>query len=249
MNICYLQPKCDKQTKESGEDASVDGQAEMQCRNLQGEIRKLKLANVRLTSEKISELNCLLQERNFVWNQFKKMESDYSNLVKAKRLELEQAIQKIAELQEAAEKSNVLIKEKDLTIDSLKERLIKQEKNMDDCSREVSKLSRERKLLKSSGNSSSMQLRRCSQLKPFSVSRESVDTGTKLRTDSSNLLLTPSRKKVSWADLNSVDLKVRGTGRSPSKIKKEVSALQASAAAITIEKVHFWTCSSITSMF
>lgn len=171
-----------------------------------------------------------------MWNQFKKMESDYSHLLKAKRSELELAAQKIAELQQAADKCNLLIKEKDIVIGSLREEINTKEKKLIDYSREISKVSKDLELLKSSSDSSSMRLRACPRAVSANDGRLKVDTGTNLRNGTRSFLSTPDEKKVSSTVSSSALTSGRGARRTPSRLKNERS-LKASAGTKTLEQV------------
>ncbi|KAK9099660.1 hypothetical protein Syun_026705 [Stephania yunnanensis] len=71
---------------------------ERRTKLLEYEIRKLKHAYEKLVSKNKSEVSALLSERDFVWNQYKKMESDYTALLTKKQTEVEKANEKIANL-------------------------------------------------------------------------------------------------------------------------------------------------------
>ncbi|XP_058091055.1 uncharacterized protein LOC131237356 [Magnolia sinica] len=94
-------------------------------KTLQEEIRRLKSANEKLNSQKSAEISALLAERNFVWNQFKRMESDYTNLLKSKRIEVEHANESIEKIQLSVETLQSSNKEKDEAIFKLKADLAK----------------------------------------------------------------------------------------------------------------------------
>ncbi|XP_038976763.1 MAR-binding filament-like protein 1 isoform X2 [Phoenix dactylifera] len=86
---------------------------------LEDEIRKLKHAYKRLSSEKESEVSALLAEKEFVWNKFKDMEKDYTDLLKSKRIEVEQAEEAMEKLVRNLEKLQSSASEKDETISGL----------------------------------------------------------------------------------------------------------------------------------
>ncbi|XP_068640445.1 uncharacterized protein [Aristolochia californica] len=152
-----------KQMKESVGPTEVDAQDERHSKNFQEEIKRLKHTVDKLTSQKKSEVNALLNERNFVWNQLKRMESDYSNLLKTKSLELHQANEKIEKLLLNVKKSELSAKEKDEAIGKLKGDLARLEKDVDSRTKEVSKLAKELSLSRSSKRSTVTRMVRCSE--------------------------------------------------------------------------------------
>lgn len=77
------------------------------------EIKKLKHAYRDLSSRRDTEVSALLAEKDFVWNQFKKMESDLA-LFKSKRTEADRQAMKAAEkLQDSIENLQQAINKKD----------------------------------------------------------------------------------------------------------------------------------------
>lgn len=117
---------------------------------MRDEIRRLKHSNEKLNSQRNSEVSALVAERNFVWNQFKKMESEYTGLLKSKRVELEHANESMAKLQSIVEKLQPSSKEKDEIIMKLKAEISKLEMNIGTRDKEISRLSKELKVLSSS---------------------------------------------------------------------------------------------------
>ncbi|KAJ6829886.1 centromere-associated protein E [Iris pallida] len=91
--------------------------------NLEGEIRKLKASYKKLSSKKEAEISALLAEKDFVWYQLKKMESDYAGIIKSKRIEVEQANEAVAKLQRNLVELQTSVHEKDETIAQLNARV------------------------------------------------------------------------------------------------------------------------------
>ncbi|XP_010920231.2 uncharacterized protein [Elaeis guineensis] len=83
---------------------------------LEGELRRLKHAYKRLSSKKEAEVSALSAEKDFVWNQLKNMESDYTGLLKIKRTEVERANEAMEKLHHDLEKLQSSANEKDGTI-------------------------------------------------------------------------------------------------------------------------------------
>ncbi|CAL5383464.1 unnamed protein product [Camellia sinensis] len=101
-----------------------------------------------------SEMLALLSERNFVWNQYKKRESDLTNRLKIKSTEVEHANEKIQELlttMEQLKSSNV---EKDIAILKLKTDMAELEAASTKKSDEISRLSNKLELLRKAGSNS-----------------------------------------------------------------------------------------------
>ncbi|OVA18568.1 hypothetical protein BVC80_1831g105 [Macleaya cordata] len=185
----YLTYKCSEQKEKSGgKDVEVEKEKggdgnpksaenskedERRSKILEGEVKKLKRAYEKLTSKNSSEVSALLSERNFVWNQFKKMESDYTSLLKSKRIEVAQANEKIKELLTSMEKLQSSHNEKDETIMKLKAKLAKLEADVASSNREISVRSRELELLRNSRSTLDTPfLNRCTT-EPSTTSSES----------------------------------------------------------------------------
>ncbi|THG11404.1 hypothetical protein TEA_018513 [Camellia sinensis var. sinensis] len=101
-----------------------------------------------------SEMLALLSERNFVWNQYKKRESDLTSRLKIKSTEVEHANEKIQELlttMEQLKSSNV---EKDIAILKLKTDMAELEAASTKKSDEISRLSNKLELLRKAGSNS-----------------------------------------------------------------------------------------------
>ncbi|KAF8405367.1 hypothetical protein HHK36_010271 [Tetracentron sinense] len=150
---------------------------EQRSKILEGEVRKLKRAYEKLTSKNSSEVSALLSERNFVWNQFKKIESDYTSLLKSKHVKVDQANEKVEELLAGMERLQSSNTEKDDTILKLKTNLAKLEEDTNNSNKEISRLSRELELLRKSRSSSvTPVLNRCTT-KPSTCSLGSKKDG------------------------------------------------------------------------
>ncbi|KAJ4964446.1 hypothetical protein NE237_024385 [Protea cynaroides] len=108
-----------------------------------GESRKLKHAQEKLTSENNPEVSALLAERNFLWNQFKKMENDYNSFIKSKQIEVHQANQNIEKLLASMEELQLSNIEKDETILMLRTDLAKLVADMEHSNKENTRLSSE----------------------------------------------------------------------------------------------------------
>lgn len=129
------------------------------------EVRRLKTENEKLTLEKNSEISALLAEKNFIWNQFNKLEHDMSEQLRRKCTELEHAkgkiqafMRNIEELQSSnTNKDNTIAtlrSQMDTTIATLRSQMAKLESDSITKCEQISKLSTELALLKKSGSSS-----------------------------------------------------------------------------------------------
>lgn len=101
-----------------------------------------------------SEMLALLSERNFVWNQYKKRESDLTNRLKIKSTEVEHANEKIQELLTTLEQLKSSNVEKDIAILKLKTDMAELEAASTKKSDEISRLSNKLKLLRKAGSNS-----------------------------------------------------------------------------------------------
>ncbi|KAF0894129.1 hypothetical protein E2562_034697 [Oryza meyeriana var. granulata] len=72
-------------------------------RDLRAEIKKLKQAYMTLSSKKDKEVSALRAEKDFVWNQLRTMEKDYTDILKKKNIEAAQATEAAQKLQKSLE--------------------------------------------------------------------------------------------------------------------------------------------------
>ncbi|KAG0453019.1 hypothetical protein HPP92_025683 [Vanilla planifolia] len=94
----------------SGSSSIFDGESGMHVKR---EIKKLKHAYKKLSTRRDAEVAALLAEKDFAWNQFKKMESEYLCLVKYKHTEVDQAKLAAEKLQGNVEKLLLSLNEKE----------------------------------------------------------------------------------------------------------------------------------------
>ncbi|KAK4429377.1 hypothetical protein Salat_1238100 [Sesamum alatum] len=147
----YLSEKC-SEPKDTLDDFSNKGEGRRN-KALQNEVRKLKSEIEKCKSEKNSEISALLQEKNFVWNQYKMMESNYTKLRK-KSDEVEHANERLQALVNRAE-------ELQISNEKLKTDFAKMESESVQKSEEILRLSKKIELLKSKLGSVSPLLRPC----------------------------------------------------------------------------------------
>lgn len=123
---------------------------ERHSKKLEAEVRRLKHEYEKLALEKSSEISALLAEKNFVWNQYKILENDYTSKLKSKHSEVEQANEKAKKLLASMEQLQSLNDEKDETIARLKDKVKLMEADSSKLNEENSRLSKELELLKKS---------------------------------------------------------------------------------------------------
>ncbi|CAN4093985.1 unnamed protein product [Withania somnifera] len=131
--------------------AATNEKAETRKKAWEDEVRRLKTENEKLTSEKNSEISALLAEKNFIWNQFNKLEHDTTEQLRRKCTELENANGKIQAFTRKIEELQSSNTNKDYTIAMLRSQMAKLESDSVTKSEEISKLSTELALLKKSG--------------------------------------------------------------------------------------------------
>ncbi|KAJ4967017.1 hypothetical protein NE237_018866 [Protea cynaroides] len=140
--------------KGGGEDGYSKEEEQRHSKILEGEVRKLKRAQEKLTSEKNSEVSALLTEKNFVWNKLQKMEGDYNSLLESKLSEVQQANGKIEKLIASMEQLESSNGQKDEAIFMLRTDLAKLEADKELSNIEISRLSKELESLKKSRSAS-----------------------------------------------------------------------------------------------
>ncbi|KAK2660723.1 hypothetical protein Ddye_007256 [Dipteronia dyeriana] len=129
---------------------------------IEGDVKRLKLEYDKLALEKRKEVSSLLVEKEFVWHQFKLMESELTNKLNSKRAEVDQANENIANLLASTEQLQSSNNEKDKCIASLKTNISEMEAGAGKLNDKISKLSRELELLRKSRNGSvTPMLNRC----------------------------------------------------------------------------------------
>lgn len=121
---------------------------------LQDEVWKLKSEIEKCKLEKNSEISALLAEKNFVWNQFKKMEEDFNIQLRKKSDEVEHANEKVRMLVNRAE-------ELQMSNEKLRTDFTKMESESVQKNEEIFKLLKKIELLKSRSGSESPLLRPC----------------------------------------------------------------------------------------
>jgi chromosome segregation ATPase len=121
-------------------------------------LSRLKAENEKLAEEKNSELLALLQEKNFVWNQFNKMENDYSHKLRSKQDEVEKANEKINTLVSNMEQLQSENTKKDSRISELESKVAHMDSETKRLNKEKSGLMAELESLRKLKNS---------QVKPF----------------------------------------------------------------------------------
>ncbi|KAK1273431.1 hypothetical protein QJS04_geneDACA017336 [Acorus gramineus] len=176
---------------------------EKRSKVLEREIKKLNRNHENNVSRKNAEISALLAERDFVWNQFKKMESDYTNLLKSKNIEVELAKDNIQKLEVLMENLQSSVKEKDELITTLRADRDKIEMVMRKCTEETPRLLKELELLKSTRNAS---------LTP--VVKEKDELITTLR-----------------ADRDKIEMDMRKSTEETSRLLKELELLKSSRNA------------------
>ncbi|PIN09144.1 hypothetical protein CDL12_18269 [Handroanthus impetiginosus] len=148
----YLSQNCSAPKNTSG-DVSGKGEGGLRNKALQDEVRKLKSGIEKCKLEKNSEISALLEEKNFVWNQLKIMENDYSKQLKKKCDEVDHANEKVQILVDQAEELQISNERLRTDFANMKSESVQK-------SEEISRLLKEIEVLKSrSSGSASPSLR------------------------------------------------------------------------------------------
>lgn len=133
-------------------DISIKGE-NLRKKALQDEVRKLK-SEIQRYKLKDSEISALLAEKNFVWNQYKEMETTFNEQLRKKRDEVENANEKVQILASRADELQILN-------EKLRGNITKMESESSQKNEEISELRKEIESLKSRSGSASTLLRPC----------------------------------------------------------------------------------------
>lgn len=132
-------------------------------KGLDDDLRNLQQEYDKLASEKKTEVSALLAEKQFVWNQYNLLEKDYTDKLKSKQSEVEQANEKVQSLLASMEQLQSSNKEKDDKVALLTTEAANKETDSTKLKKENSKLLKELELLRKSASSSATSvLNHCS---------------------------------------------------------------------------------------
>ncbi|XP_020527454.1 filamin A-interacting protein 1-like isoform X2 [Amborella trichopoda] len=149
---CLSEKTCDRQGHVSGTEKGEGGvnqgrssskKTDQSSNKLQAELRKLSSECEKLNLKKNRDVSALLLERNFVWDQMKRMEEDYIGRLKGKEKELELANETTEKFGHNLEKLQSTLDEKDAIVIKLKSDLAESKAELDKLNKELSRLSHE----------------------------------------------------------------------------------------------------------
>ncbi|GAB2293866.1 hypothetical protein Dimus_028077 [Dionaea muscipula] len=128
-----------------------DGSSKMTCAKksehhhprLEKEVERLKTEYQELSTQKSAEISALLTEKSFVWNQYRIMESDLTNQLRIKNVEVSKLNEKVVILLENIEELQSANEEKDAKITALEANVAKLEADADKKSQEFSRILKE----------------------------------------------------------------------------------------------------------
>lgn len=164
---------------------------------LEDEIKRLKHELGSLVSEKDAEMSALMAEKNFVWNQFRIMETNLNNKLKSKEAEARLANEKISGLLASIEKLQSSNDDKDEVIARLKSEAASMEAIARKKDDDIMILVHELELLRG---------RRCTSETPTLIRCTSPgSTGSTLRNKDANVIVNrqPAFARVSDSTKNS----------------------------------------------
>ncbi|GAY42909.1 hypothetical protein CUMW_070600 [Citrus unshiu] len=111
------------------------------------------------------EVSAFLDERAFLWNQYKVMENDLTSKINSKRAEVDRANERIEKLLASTEQLQLSNNEKDETIAKLKTQIAQMETGSKKWNTEISRLTQELELLRKSRTASDTPvLNRCTRI-------------------------------------------------------------------------------------
>lgn len=129
---------------------------------LENNLKRLQCENEKLMLDKNSAISALLAEKNFVWNQYKLMETNLNEQLRQKRVDVESANEKIRGLLSSMEDMQSSDSVKDRMIARLNNDIARLRSDLVKNDEEVSRLSRELEALRRlRKDSMTPVLRRC----------------------------------------------------------------------------------------
>ncbi|XP_042012984.1 uncharacterized protein LOC121761399 [Salvia splendens] len=157
-------------------DASIDIRCES-SRNkaLHEEVRKLKNELEKSKVDRSSEISALLAEKNFIWNQYKQMETSLTEKIRKERDEAKNANEKVHMLVSRAD-------ELQISNEMLKANITTMESESNKKNEEIAKLMKEIETLKARSGSASALLRPCRAGSASSSGRGKKSSATRAST-------------------------------------------------------------------
>ncbi|KAL3514769.1 hypothetical protein ACH5RR_027486 [Cinchona calisaya] len=156
----YLVGKCFGENDTSS-DFDKKGE-ERRYKALESNLKRLKCENKKLILDKNLEVSALLNEKNFIWNQYKLMETNFNDQLKQKHADVESANEKIQGLLSSMEELQSSTSLKDKIIARLNNDIAKLKCDLVKKDDEVFRLSRELEALRKLRNDASTPiLRQC----------------------------------------------------------------------------------------
>ncbi|CAL0309204.1 unnamed protein product [Lupinus luteus] len=151
-------------TDSESKSTSSDAEEEKCSKIIQDELRRLRGECEKLSLEKSSEVQAILAEKKFVWNQYNIMENDYTNKLRTKQAEVEKSSEKIKMLVSNMEQLQSENNKKDSTIAQLESKVADMEAEKTRLKEEISGLSVELDYFrKSRNNRGTPVLNRCTE--------------------------------------------------------------------------------------
>ncbi|CDP07398.1 unnamed protein product [Coffea canephora] len=140
-----LARKCSE--KDTSADVIKKGE-EHRYKALESNLKRLQCENEKLMLDKNSEISALLAEKNFVWNQYKLMETNLNEQLRQKRADVESANEKIWGLLSSMEDMQSSNSVKDRMIARLNDDIARLRSDLVKNDEEVSRLSRKLEALR-----------------------------------------------------------------------------------------------------
>lgn len=144
-----------------GRDISSKGASTHHCKALENEVAKIKREYEKLSVKSSSDKSALQAEMNFVWNQYKEMESNYTDQLRTKSDEVDKANEKVMKLIESLEQLHSSNTDKDVKIQTLRADITKLEAESNKKDGEISRLRKELESLRSANTAGESVLKHC----------------------------------------------------------------------------------------
>ncbi|KAE9591604.1 hypothetical protein Lal_00038908 [Lupinus albus] len=169
-----------------------DAEEEKCSKIMKDELRRLRAECEKLSLEKSSEVQAILAEKKFVWNQYNIMENDYTNKLRTKQAEIEKSSERIKILVSSMEQLQSENSKKDSTIAQLESKVADMEAAEKKLKEEILGLSVELgSLRKSRNNQGTPVLNRCMEGTKTSDSGVSKSSSRRRRISFKKEISTP----------------------------------------------------------
>jgi len=217
-----------------GRGISSKGTSTHHCKSLENEVARLKREYEKLSVKSSSDKSALQAEINFVWNQYKEMESNYNVQLRTKCDEADKANEKIMKLIESLEQLQSSNADKDVKIQTLRADITKLEAEANKKDGEISRLREDLESLRSASTASDPVLKHCEPSSSNLKSRRPKRNGGRVTPEEEAYAeLTEGTIATLRGRITKLEAEVNEKNQEISTLSKEVLLLRSKNAAAT----------------